>query len=161
MLYRPVSTSHGGKTSGGRAAVATADAMEVEERECQWGYSGGSVGVDVDDAQRVRDNECRAKFSRAEVGGVTSGDYAKAFIVGRIGHRRLFLGSLAWLDDRLAWVCWVCDFASDHMFSSCLPPRAKKERSDAVVSSLLPMPASFSSHFGRLTHFAASHATIE
>jgi len=34
MLYRPVSMSHGGKTSGGRAAVATAEAMDgVEEKE--------------------------------------------------------------------------------------------------------------------------------
>ena len=34
MLYRPVSTSHGGKTSGGRAEAATAEAMDgVEERE--------------------------------------------------------------------------------------------------------------------------------
>lgn len=43
MLYRPVSTSHGGKTSGGRAAAATADAMEVEERERE--PSGGTVGA--------------------------------------------------------------------------------------------------------------------
>lgn len=38
MLYRPVSTSHGGKTSGGRAAAAIAEAMDgVEEKESQVG----------------------------------------------------------------------------------------------------------------------------
>lgn len=47
MLYRPVSTSHGGKTSGGRAEAATAEAMDgVEERESQvWGYLVGAVLV--------------------------------------------------------------------------------------------------------------------
>jgi hypothetical protein len=38
MLYRPLSTSHGGKTSGGRVAVATTEAMDgVEEKEGQVG----------------------------------------------------------------------------------------------------------------------------
>lgn len=38
MLYRPVSTSHGGKTSGGRAAAAKAEAMDgIEEKEGQVG----------------------------------------------------------------------------------------------------------------------------
>jgi hypothetical protein len=83
MLYRPVSMSHGGRTSGGRAAAATAEAMDgVEEKEGQVGVLRGCVGVD--DAQRVRDN-AEQIFSKAEVGGATSGDCAKAFIVGRIG----------------------------------------------------------------------------
>jgi len=41
MLYRPFSMSQGGKTSGGRAAAATAEAMDqwmgVEEKESQGG----------------------------------------------------------------------------------------------------------------------------
>jgi hypothetical protein len=39
MLYRPVSMSHGGKTSGGRVAVVTAEAMDgVEEKmRAKWG----------------------------------------------------------------------------------------------------------------------------
>jgi len=42
MLYRPVSTSHGGKTSGGRMAVATAEAIDgVEEKESQVGVLQG------------------------------------------------------------------------------------------------------------------------
>ena len=95
MLYRPVSTSHGGKTSGGRADAATGEAMDgVEEKGSQWGY-WGCVGVD--DAQRVRDNAW-AKFSKAGVEGATNGGCAKAFIVGWTGHRRVLLGWLVgWL----------------------------------------------------------------
>jgi hypothetical protein len=42
MLYRPLSTSHGGKTSGGRVAVATTEAMEGRRER---GPSGGTVGA--------------------------------------------------------------------------------------------------------------------
>jgi hypothetical protein len=42
MLYRPVSMSHGGKTSGGRAVVTTAEAMDgVEEKESRVGVLEG------------------------------------------------------------------------------------------------------------------------
>jgi hypothetical protein len=55
MLYRPVSTSHGGKTRGGRADAATAEAMDgVEEKESQVGVL--QCRGCVDNAQRVRDN---------------------------------------------------------------------------------------------------------
>ena len=65
MLYRPVSTSHGGRTSGGRAEVATAEAMDgVEERESQMrGYCRGCVGVD--DAGRVRDKNFKGGSGRS------------------------------------------------------------------------------------------------
>ncbi len=62
MLYRPVSTSHGGKTSGGRAEAATAEAMinGWGRREKRQVGGGGCVGVD--DAQRVRDRDDAEQF---------------------------------------------------------------------------------------------------
>jgi hypothetical protein len=58
MLYRPLSTSHGGKTSGGRVAVATTEAMDgVEEEESQVGCTVGAVLVlMLMTPKRVRDN---------------------------------------------------------------------------------------------------------
>jgi hypothetical protein len=84
--------------------------MGSKRKRAKWGYCRGCVGVD--DAQRVRDN-AETKISKAEVGGATSGDFAKAFIVGLIGHGRLLLGRL------VGWLGLVCDIpASDHMFPS-------------------------------------------
>jgi hypothetical protein len=93
--------------SGGRAVVITAEAMDgVEEKESQVGVLGGCVGVD--DAQHVRDNAAQ-NFQRrkGEVGGASSGDCAKAFIVvGLIGHRAVWVGIVSVTFLR----------ASDHMF---------------------------------------------
>jgi hypothetical protein len=68
--------------------------MGSKKKRAEWGYWRGCVGVD--DAQRVRDNaEQNFQRRKAEVGGVTSGDCAKAFIVvGLIGHRPVLLGSV-------------------------------------------------------------------
>lgn len=90
MLYRLVSTSHGGNTRGGSAAAGTTEAMDgVEEIASPVGvlYMYGAVLVLMTPSASGT-----MLFSKVEAGVVTSGDCAKAFIVGRMGHRRVLLG---------------------------------------------------------------------
>lgn len=155
MLYRPLSTSHGGKTSGGRVAVATAEAMDgVEEEESQVGVLGAVLVLML-------------------MTPSASGTMLSNFFKGgsRRGHQRRLCESFYLRTDG-AWTCasrsagWVgiCDIlASDHMFIFLLSKFARVariERSDAVISSSFHTRF-FSSHFGRATHFVATHATIQ
>jgi len=88
--------------------------MESKRKRAKWGYYRGCVGVD--DAQRVRDN-AEQTFQRRRY--------------SRRGHKRRLCKSFYRRADRasidvcfsVGWVRFVCD------------PRARIDRSDAVVSS--------------------------